>query len=99
MPDANRIAVQSVVSAATGRPLVQIKWGDQVGQITPDEARQHALILLDAANAAETDAALLRFTRLMGGNDQDAARLLAHFRASRGDDPDRPNWRDPKGDS
>lgn len=96
MPDANRIEVQSIVSAADGKPYVQLKWGDQVGQLTPDEARQHALALLDAANAAETDAGLLRFIRQQGGTERQAAALLAHFRTYRGDDADRKNWRDPK---
>lgn len=90
------IDVQSIVSAANGQPLVQIKWGSQAGQLTPAEARQHALGLLDAANAAETDAALLRLTRQAGGDDEEAAVLLALVRAQRGDDPDRQDWRDPK---
>lgn len=93
MSDNHRIHVQSIVSAADGRPLVQVRWGEQVGQFSPDEAREYALILLAAANAAETDAALLRFVREAGGADTQAAGLLAAFRRARGDSPDREDWR------
>ena len=94
--DDNLIHVQSIVSAADGTPWVQINWGNLYGQLTPDEARRHALSILDAANAAETDAGILRFFRAAGGEDRVAAILLARLRASRGEDPNRQNWRDPK---
>lgn len=43
-----------------GQPFVTSRWGDEVGQLTPDEVRQHAIKLVECASAAEFDAALVR---------------------------------------
>ena len=50
------IEVVNIVSGSTFQPLVQMRWGKMEGQLTVDEARQHALIILECAEAAESDA-------------------------------------------
>lgn len=84
---------ESGVSARTGKPFVHIRWGDQSGQLTAAEARDHALHMLEAANAAEFDAA---FATAMtkpkpdgpGFDLEQAMTMLVLVREARGGDPD-----------
>lgn len=46
-----------------GQPFVQFNWGGEVGQITVEQARQHALLILEASQNAVTDAALAGFAK------------------------------------
>jgi len=55
------ISVSSGVSARNGGGFVTIRWGDMGGQLSPEEARQHALAVIEAADAAEHDAAVVAF--------------------------------------
>jgi hypothetical protein len=55
------INISSVVSSRDYRPFVQLKWGDEGCQMTPDEAREHAYSILSAAEAAESDAIFVTF--------------------------------------
>jgi hypothetical protein len=84
-----RIEVQSIVSYQTGEGLVQIRGGD--GQLTPAAARDLALNLLSAAEAAETDALVLRFSEGVLGDKRLSAFILGELRQMRGEAP-RQNW-------
>jgi len=56
-PEPNpQIWVNSIVSSKTLEPWVTVEWGERRGQLRPDEARAHAVGVLEAANAAESDA-------------------------------------------
>ena len=67
-----------------GEPFVKLTWGDQHGQLTPTEARRHALGILEAADAADSDSFLWGFLRArVGLDDERAAEVLAEFRAYR----------------
>jgi hypothetical protein len=91
----HRIEVQSIVSAADRTAYVQIRGA--VGQMTPDEARDLALNLLQAAEAAQTDALILRFVRdALDGDERAAAVLLGELRQMRGE-AQRQDWRKGKG--
>ncbi len=76
------IHINSVVSARDYRPFVQLKWGKEGCQMTPDEARAHAYAILDAANAAETDAIMVGFLREKVGLKEgaDIGVILKDFR-------------------
>ena len=51
---------------------------------SPAEARTIAHLLLECAEAAETDGFLWKyFTRVIGANEQQAARILLQYRAER----------------
>jgi hypothetical protein len=52
--------MESGVSSRTGEPFVHMRWGDQSGQLGASEAREHAMNMLEAASAAEFDAALIK---------------------------------------
>ena len=54
------IDFQSVVAAADLEPFVQFRWGGELGQLSVAEARFHALAILQAAEAAESDSAIAR---------------------------------------
>jgi hypothetical protein len=80
------------VSVKTGRPYVQLEWGASIGQVSPEEARSHALLLLEAAQNAVADAAILGWAR--DELDVDLERgaqlidALRRYRADRWGQPD-----------
>ena len=83
-----RIDVTSMVSGRTLEPFVQISWGNYHAQLTPEEARAHALIILECAEAAESDAFVFRWlTRDLIGTAADEAgemqRIMDEFRQFR----------------
>lgn len=49
------INVGSYVSNQDQRGYVRLVWGREEGKLTPEEARAHALRILEAAEAAESD--------------------------------------------
>jgi hypothetical protein len=61
--DASDIAIESGVGAMSGLGYVRLHWGTMDGQLTTREARAHALSILDAAAAADHDAAVWRWLR------------------------------------
>ena len=83
-PDASGIAITSGVSVFTGDGFVTLKWGIESGQLTPDEARLHALLILGAAEAAEHDAVFYRWLKeRIGMPDEAAAVALVELRDMR----------------
>jgi hypothetical protein len=74
---------------------VDVRWGDQLGQLDPDTARQLGRDLLDAAASAEVDAFLMGFLehRINVDRIEVRAGILSEFRKWReemvfGTDPD-----------
>ena len=68
-----------------GEPFVQLLRGTQVvGQMTPQEARDHAQAIIEAAEAAEQDAFLWSFAHeKLELTDQQAYGLIIEFRKFR----------------
>ena len=62
-PPAPALEVSSGVSIFDVRPFIRVAWGEQTGQWTPAEARQHALQVLEVAEAAEHDSVVVRWLR------------------------------------
>jgi len=81
--DGSMIWSHSIVSQQTGDGLVQLTWGDKKAQLTCEEARQHALVILECADAAESDACLVRFLGKIGMEREDAVKILVDFRVFR----------------
>ena len=78
------IWAESLVSARDRKPYVTLRWGDEAGQFTPDEARAHAMVILECADAAVSDAFLFGFmTGRIGVGGADAGRVMAEFREFR----------------
>lgn len=84
MKENDVIHLNSVVSSKSGLPFIQIKWGENGCQMTPEEAREHAYAILDCANAAETDSIMLRYLMEKVGLDMsNAAVIMQDFRRLR----------------
>ncbi len=67
----------------TQKPFVMVAVGEQgfMAQMSPDEARDLAMNLLQCAEAAENDAFLVTFLRKrVKANDQAIASILQDFR-------------------
>ena len=68
-----------------GEPFVQLLKNEQIiCQMTPEQARQHAHQVLEAAEASEQDSFLYNFaTDEMGVKDVDAMRIIVGIRRHR----------------
>jgi hypothetical protein len=71
-----QVTVRGGVSATTGRGFCQFDWEGRTAQFTPADARQLALHLLEAAAAAEQDAAVWLFAREGIGLDAQQAAVM-----------------------
>lgn len=73
-----------------GKGFIHLAWGRELRiQFTPAEARQHALRLLEVAEAAESDAIVYRLLREEIGLDmQKATGVIGHLRQFR-DEPEK----------
>lgn len=74
------IEITSIVSGRTFEPLVNIKWGNYQAQLSVEEARTHALGILEAAEAATIDAFI--FAWLTRNIEPNAADAQAQFEAA-----------------
>jgi len=73
-----RIDVRSLVSGRNREPYVTIEWGKQKAQLTPAEARRHAQIITEAADAAISDAFLISWlSERVGVHDVTTVSALA----------------------
>jgi hypothetical protein len=80
------LLTESGVSSETGEPFVKLVWSGpgEAGQLTVAEARDLGLVILGAAEAAVTDAALIRWlTTTMGLPLAKAAAVMADYRVAR----------------
>src|SRR4051812_5622878 len=78
------IRAAAIVSSQNGRPFVEFACDISPTQFTPAKAREIALMLLESADASESDAVLMGFARDMLDFDQQAAaKLLNQFRQYR----------------
>lgn len=81
---AGTIDIQSIVSHHDQHGRVRLSWAGLSATFTPNEARDFALRLNQAAEAAESDAFLFRFIRDEWDlSEETAGRSLAAFREYR----------------
>jgi hypothetical protein len=76
--------VESIVSSTTHEGVVQFRYARDEGepfdwQLSVDEARDHALKILECCEAADSDAALFHFYRKLGAAEPQAAEKAAHM--------------------
>lgn len=80
------LEVSGIVSSTTGRPVVQLSWGAEVGQLEAEAARAHAMLILEAAQNAVTDAAIFEWGReVLDLDPEQAAQLIDGLRLHRAD--------------
>lgn len=83
MTDNRLIKVESILGQKHG-PQVMLSWGKESGLVTSAEARQHALRVLECADAAESDAFMFHFLqKTVGVTPQAAVAVIADFRRYR----------------
>lgn len=75
--------VASGVSAQTGEPYMEIWIDHSPAQFSPDKAREIGLLLIESADAAETEALLMTFLKGAGLEMEDSAKLLYQLRQMR----------------
>lgn len=96
--------VQGIVSTETGLPLVQLRQLNEDGsveagfQVAPDEAREIAQNILEAAANAVYDAAIIAWANESFPDKEDAGpymvSMIRKYRADRWGLPDQPeDWR------
>ena len=79
--DGTELSVSSLVGFMTKEALVEIGIGSTKVQLSPEEARHHALSIFACASAAEADLFFVEFAVGRIGTDMDgAAHLLREFR-------------------
>jgi hypothetical protein len=70
------LTAASGVSLGDGTGFVRLDWGDQVGQLAPKHARELGLHIIESADAAEHDAALVAVGRDVIELDEQGIGLL-----------------------
>src|SRR5690242_5762384 len=80
----NEVRVTSIDGHHTQRGLVDLVVPDGRVQVDPTKARELAGMLIEAAEAAETDEFLMdEFTSYVGLDERGAATMLQRFRVAR----------------
>jgi DNA-binding FadR family transcriptional regulator len=79
------ITIEAMIASKTNKGMVVLKWGKESGVLTPDEARAHALKILECADSAESDEFLFWWLEHRVGIEEISARLamLKDFRTFR----------------
>lgn len=83
MTGPNHLHMESGVSAFDGSPFVVLAWGEQRGQLTPPEAIEHAVAMIEVATAARHDSVVVAALRRIGFSMDEAAAFLAGLRTMR----------------
>jgi hypothetical protein len=74
----------SLVSSRTGEGVVELTWGEMRAQLSVQQAREHALGVLEVAEAAEADAFMVEFfEKDLGMPREKALAVLVAFRGYR----------------
>lgn len=82
--DPGTIWIEPILSHRTKGGMVNLRWGNLSAQLEVGQAREHAHSILQAAEAAETDAFLYEyFTQTLGATTEMFGAMLRDFRALR----------------
>jgi hypothetical protein len=83
-PSSSQIAIETMVAYRDRLPYVVLKWGAEACQMTPADAVEHATRIIEASQAAITDAFLMAFlAEKLELNERMAAAAVAEFRGYR----------------
>jgi hypothetical protein len=80
VPERERLSMSSLYGARTNQGRVQLDWGDKSAQLTVDEARRHALAVIETASAAEFDELIAEVLREAGFTMPDIAAVMQLLR-------------------
>lgn len=91
VPPPTPMSLTPGVSAFTGQPFIGLHMhGKQIGQWSPDDARDHAVYVLMSLRVAELDSAYLRGLRAIGLDDSTARAVVGDLATHRDDFEERP---------
>ena len=76
-----------------GKPFITMTWGTELGQLSPAEARMHALRMLEVAEGAESDGVTVTFLADQGFDEETVASWLLMQRDYR--EKLKTRWRNP----
>ena len=65
--------ISTIIGKDSNQALMQMEWGEQAAQLTPLQARQHALAILEAADAASTETVIMDWLQNTVGMDAEHA--------------------------
>lgn len=71
--------IEPIFGYNTQQPLIKYRWGSQEGTLELDTAKHHAQVLLEVAEAAETDSFMYKFSDRIGLDKQEMSFILAEF--------------------
>lgn len=74
----SQLVVSSLYGRETRQPIVQLTHGEWMMQVTPEEARRIARMLMESAEAAEQDGFLVEFMMKKVGVEEVKAVLVLH---------------------
>jgi len=78
------LEVQALVGGERGEPMVELRWDDQILQWSPEDAVQHGVQVIEAAEAACHDAWFMAFMReRLDATPAQAGQMLLEMRAWR----------------
>lgn len=85
MSDDTQVWVKTMYGAKSKQALVTLQWGDRTPfQFPPTKAREIAMMLLEAAEAAEQDGFVVEFFKdKIGVGEEEVAVILNEFRVWR----------------
>ncbi len=79
-----RFEVRALFGARTGQPLVAVQIGDRKAfNVTPEKAREMAMLLLEGAEAALADGFLIAWMTRHGMSLEEVGLLIEDFRRYR----------------
>lgn len=83
-PDPNMIHISSMYGALSETPYVKLNWGEKEAVLTPEEAIDHAVRVIQVASNSEADAAFIRYLQLKLGIEKERIpEIIRDFRAMR----------------
>lgn len=71
--------IEPIFGHNTQKPLIKYRWGSAEGTLEMDTAKHHAQILLEVAEAAETDSFMYKFSDKVGLEKKEMAFILQEF--------------------
>lgn len=75
--------VESMIASKSKSPIVIFTWNENRGELTPVQARQYALQIMESAEAAVQDATIYEVLTRDGGDEKNAIGLVRMIRENR----------------
>jgi hypothetical protein len=79
----DEVVVEAIVAVSDGRPQVRMRAGEAAWQMTPQQAREHATVVLERAIEADRDAAVVAWLGEAGFDEAAIGGFLMEMREHR----------------